>query len=64
MYTWKTNREANLSEEIYKIADWIDEKDQLINSSGSFTTIRKKLNEVDFEEVLGQIAPKDIPPIK
>ena len=42
-------------EEIRKVADWIDEKNQFINGFESLVTCREKLEDIDLTEVLRKV---------
>ena len=42
-------------EEIRKVADWIDEKNQFINGSESLVTCREKLEDIDLTEALREV---------
>ena len=42
-------------EEIRKVADWIDEKNQFINGFESLVTCREKLEDIDLTEALREV---------
>ena len=42
-------------EEIRKVADWIDEKNQFINGFESLVTCREKLEGIDLTEALREV---------
>ena len=52
---WTPEENMDLSEEIQKVADWIDEKNRFVNGSESLVTCREKLEDIDLTEVLREV---------
>ena len=52
---WSSAQNLNLPDEIRRIADWIDEKNQFINGSESLVTCREKLEDIDLTEALREV---------
>ena len=48
---WTPEENMDLSEEIQKVADWIDEKNRFVNGSESPDNCREKLKEIDLTEL-------------
>ena len=48
---WTPEENMDLSEEIQKVADWIDEKNRFVNGSESPDNCREKLEEIDLTEL-------------
>lgn len=52
---WTPEENMDLSEEIQKVTDWIDEKNRFVNGSESLVTCREKLEDIDLTEVLREV---------
>jgi predicted house-cleaning noncanonical NTP pyrophosphatase (MazG superfamily) len=52
---WKMEEDTDLSEEIRRVASWIDEKNRFINGVESPITCREELEEIDLMEVLPEL---------
>ena len=52
---WKIEEDTDLSEEIRRVASWIDEKNRFINGVESPITCREELESIDLMEVLPEL---------